>query len=91
MYRIAQKSLEQELNTRGHVIVRRLAESHSYQVSLGLADELKPIIDKLMSEKEFGMLNLLIWMEELFKPEMDNSKHRVILHNDVLLNFTSSI
>lgn len=51
MYRIAQKSLQQELITRGHVIVRRLAESHSYQVSLGLADELKPIIDKLMSEK----------------------------------------
>ncbi len=51
MYQIAQKSLQQELITRGHVIVRRLAESHSYQVSLGLADELKPIIDKLMSEK----------------------------------------
>jgi methyl-accepting chemotaxis protein len=51
MYEIAQKSLQQELITRGHVIVRRLAESHSYQVSLGLADELKPIIDKLMQEK----------------------------------------
>ncbi len=51
MYRIAEKSLQQELITRGHVIVRRLAESHSYQVSLGLADELKPIIDKMMSEK----------------------------------------
>ncbi len=51
MYEIAQNSLQQELITRGHVIVRRLAESHSYQVSLGLADELKPIIDKLMQEK----------------------------------------
>lgn len=51
MFVIAQKSLNIELKNRGQVIVRRLADSHSYQVSLGLADELKPIIDKLMQDK----------------------------------------
>ena len=51
MFYIAEKSLNKELINRGELIVRRLAESHSYQVSLGLADELKPIIDKLMLDK----------------------------------------
>src|SRR5262245_65110857 len=51
MFVIADKSLNAELIKRGLLIVRRLAESHSYQVSLGLADELKPIIDKLMEDK----------------------------------------
>jgi methyl-accepting chemotaxis protein len=46
---LARNSLQKELFQRGAVIVRRLAESHSYQVSLGLADELKPIIDRMMS------------------------------------------
>ncbi|PWT92101.1 MAG: methyl-accepting protein [Acidobacteria bacterium] len=50
MYILAQDSLRKELKNRGIVIVKRLAESHSYQVSLGLADELKPIIDKLMRD-----------------------------------------
>jgi methyl-accepting chemotaxis protein len=48
---ISYRSLQTELLNRGQVIVRRLAESHSYQVSLGLADELKPIIIKLMQEE----------------------------------------
>ncbi|HSE41687.1 MAG TPA: methyl-accepting chemotaxis protein, partial [Acidobacteriota bacterium] len=48
---IAYRSLHSELINRGQVIVRRLAESHSYQVSLSLADELKPIINKLMQEE----------------------------------------
>jgi methyl-accepting chemotaxis protein len=48
---IAYDSLQTELLNRGKVIVRRLAESHSYQVSLGLADELKPIINRLMQEE----------------------------------------
>ena len=48
---ISYRSLQTELLNRGQVIVRRLAESHSYQVSLGLADELKPIINKLMQEE----------------------------------------
>lgn len=51
MFVIAEKSLNAELINRGVLIVKRLAESHSYQVSLGLADELKPIIDKLMLDK----------------------------------------
>lgn len=51
MFIIADRSLNEELINRGVLIVRRLADSHSYQVSLGLADELKPIIDKLMKDK----------------------------------------
>lgn len=51
---LARDRLQKELFQRGAVIVRRLAESHSYQVSLGLADELKPIIDKMM-ETEKGI------------------------------------
>lgn len=49
---LAKRSLQQELFQRGAVIVRRLAESHSYQVSLGLADELKPIIDRMMQTEQ---------------------------------------
>ncbi|HET6268420.1 MAG TPA: methyl-accepting chemotaxis protein, partial [Acidobacteriota bacterium] len=49
---LARDSLQKELFQRGAVIVRRLAESHSYQVSLGLADELKPIIDRMMSTEQ---------------------------------------
>lgn len=52
MLLLARYSLQQELFQRGAVIVRRLAESHSYQVSLGLADELKPIIDRMMQTEQ---------------------------------------
>jgi methyl-accepting chemotaxis protein len=51
MFRLAERSLKQELFKRGEVMVRRLADSHAYQVSLGLADELKPIINQVMREK----------------------------------------
>jgi len=51
MFSLAQRSLKQELFKRGEVMARRLADSHSYQVSLGLADELKPIISAVMREK----------------------------------------
>lgn len=52
MLALARDSLQKELFQRGAVIVRRLAESHSYQVSLGLADELKPIIDRMMQTEQ---------------------------------------
>ncbi len=81
MFQIAQASLHEELKNRGHVIVRRLAESHSYQVSLGLADELKPIIDKLKQEKgieyvEFVDLdgNIIQTGDGQFKAQSDPSK-----------------
>ncbi len=51
MFSLAQRSLKQELFKRGEVMARRLADSHAYQVSLGLADELKPIITQVMREK----------------------------------------
>lgn len=51
MYSLAQQSLKQELFKCGEMMVRRLADSHAYQVSLGLADELVPIIDTVMREK----------------------------------------
>ena len=37
---------------RGEVIVRLLAESHSYQVSLGLADELQPVLQRIIQTEE---------------------------------------
>ena len=40
------------IGQRGEVIVRRLAESHSYQVSLGLADELEPILRRIIQTEE---------------------------------------
>src|SRR5437867_2075370 len=48
----ANSFLKQELITRGAVIVRRLAESHSYQVSLGLADELQPILQEMVATEK---------------------------------------
>jgi methyl-accepting chemotaxis protein len=49
---LARYYLESELMNRGEVIVRRLAESHSYQVSLGLADELEPILRRIIQTEE---------------------------------------
>ncbi len=44
---VARNSLQKELLQRGAVIVRRLAESHAYQVGLGLADELNAMIKRM--------------------------------------------
>ena len=52
MLYLAHHYLEEELMNRGEVIVRRLAESHSYQVSLGLADELEPILRRIIQTEE---------------------------------------
>jgi len=46
---LARYYLREELVKRGEVMVRRLAESHAYQVSLGLADELQPIINRMIT------------------------------------------
>lgn len=48
MLSLARDALEKELIAQGFVIVRRLAESHAYQVSLGLADELHPMLKKMV-------------------------------------------
>src|SRR5687767_4413789 len=52
MLYLAHHYLKEELMNRGQVIVRRLAESHSYQVSLGLADELEPILQRIIQTEE---------------------------------------
>jgi methyl-accepting chemotaxis protein len=52
MLYLARRYLREELVHRGEVIVRRLAESHSYQVSLGLADELEPILRRIIQTEE---------------------------------------
>jgi len=49
---VARNSLQKELLERGAVIVRRLAESHAYQVGLGLADELNLIIRRMMQTEQ---------------------------------------
>ncbi|HJZ11985.1 MAG TPA: hypothetical protein VJ521_07535, partial [Acidobacteriota bacterium] len=49
---LAYHYLKEELIYRGQLMVRRLAESHAYQVSLGLADELKPIIDRMVATEQ---------------------------------------
>ncbi len=49
---VARNSLQKELLERGAVIVRRLAESHGYQVGLGLADELNPMISRMMQTEQ---------------------------------------
>lgn len=50
---VARNSLQKELLQRGAVIVRRLAESHAYQVGLGLADELNAMIKRMtQTEKD---------------------------------------
>jgi methyl-accepting chemotaxis protein len=48
MLYLAHHYLKEELMQRGQVIVRRLAESHSVEVSLGLADELEPILRRII-------------------------------------------
>ena len=48
MLYLAHYYLKHELMNRGEVIVRRLAESHTHQVSLGLADELEPILRRII-------------------------------------------
>src|SRR4026207_163742 len=52
MFLISRRYLKEELIHRGEVIVRRLAESHSYQVSLGLADELEPILRRMIQTEQ---------------------------------------
>src|SRR5688572_3973851 len=52
MLYLAHHYLENELMHRGEVIVRLLAESHSYQVSLGLADELQPVLQRIIQTEE---------------------------------------
>jgi len=54
MLSLAHHYLKQELMQKGEVIVRRLAESHSVEVSLGLADELEPILRRII-ETEPGI------------------------------------
>ena len=52
MFLLSRHYLKVELFHRGEVIVRRLAESHSYQVSLGLADELEPILRRMIQTEQ---------------------------------------
>ena len=49
---LAHDYLKSELMHRGEVIVRLLAESHSYQVSLGLADELQPVLRRVIQTEK---------------------------------------
>ncbi len=52
MLALARHYLKQEMIHRGEVIVRRLAESHAFQVSLGLADELEPVLRRMMQTEQ---------------------------------------
>jgi len=52
MFLLSRFYLKDALFRRGEVIVRRLAESHSYQVSLGLADELEPILRRMIQTEQ---------------------------------------